>query len=402
MPTAESLNKHQTICAAEQIAVAIPVYNQSSRLREIVRRCLDICPRVLVVDDGSDNEAARYLVDMPVEVLRHQFNEGKGAAIRTAAHHLREQGVAHMITIDADGQHYPEDLPRLIEAIREHPEALIIGVRDFGNETVPVGSRFGRAFGNFWVRIQTGTKVHDIQSGFRAYPLAMFEHLSCWSQRYAFEVEVVVRALWGGVKVHEVGVQVHYPKPGQRNSHFHKVRDNARVSLLNTHLTIRALLPWPHRQLMGSEAAAPITIWHPLRSIKILLTERAAPKELAFAVALGVFLGAVPLIACHTLVILMAAALLRLNRVVAIAASQMCMPPVVPALCIEMGHLMRYGSFLTLSGINSLHGASFLELGYMGLLCLWDWLLGSLLAGPVLALIFGSITYITARVLKRS
>ncbi|MCX5639083.1 MAG: glycosyltransferase family 2 protein [Planctomycetota bacterium] len=106
------------MCAVEQIAVAIPVYNQSCRLREVVRRCLDICPRVLVVDDGSDNEVAQYLVDMPIEVLRHQVNEGKGAAIRTAAQHLREQGVTHMITIDADGQHYPEDLPRLIEAIR--------------------------------------------------------------------------------------------------------------------------------------------------------------------------------------------------------------------------------------------------------------------------------------------
>ena len=390
------------MCDAGQIAVVIPVYNQSRRLREVVSGCLEICPRVLVVDDGSDNEAARDLVDLHVEVLRHKANEGKGAAIKTAAHHLREQGVTHMITIDADGQHYPKDLPRFIEVIHEHPEALIIGVRNFGNDTVPLSSRFGRAFGNFWVRVQTGTKVHDIQSGFRAYPLAMFEHLSCGSQRYAFEVEVVVRALWGKVKLHEVGVQVHYPKPGQRDSHFNKLRDNARLALLNTHLTMRALLPWPHRSLMGAVAAVPITIWHPLRSIKIMLTDRATPKELAFAVSLGVFLGSVPLIACQMLTILVVAAFLRLNRVVAIAASQICMPPVVPAICIEVGHFMRYGSFLTLNGIHSLHGASFLELGYMGLLCLWDWFLGSLLIGPVLSLVFGSITYMTARALKRN
>jgi glycosyltransferase involved in cell wall biosynthesis len=401
MPTAESPIKKSALCSNQQIAVVIPVYNQSGRLREVISRCLAICPRVLVVDDGSDDEAAQYLADLFVEVIRHHVNKGKGAAIRTAANYLRGHGVTHMITIDADGQHYPEDLPRFIEAIYEHPEALIIGVRDFGNDTVPVSSRFGRAFGNFWVRIQTGTKVHDIQSGFRAYPLVMFEHLSCWSQRYAFEVEVVVRALWGGVKVHEVDVQVHYPKPEQRNSHFHKFRDNARVSILNTHLTMRAFLPWPHRLLIGAEAAVPITIWRPLRSIKIMLTERATPKELVFAVALGVFLGAVPLIACHTLVILMAAALLRLNRVVAIAASQICMPPVVPAICIEVGHFMRYGSFITLSGINNLHGASFLDLGYMGLLCIWDWLLGSLVVGTILAIVFGSLTYITARVLQR-
>jgi hypothetical protein len=75
-----------------------------------------------------------------------------------------------MITLDADGQHDPEDLPKMIAAIREHPEALIIGVRDFAGAAVPGSSRFGRAFGNFWVRVQTGTRVHDIQSGFRPIP----------------------------------------------------------------------------------------------------------------------------------------------------------------------------------------------------------------------------------------
>ena len=132
-----------------------------------------------------------------------------------------------------------------------------------------------------------------------------------------------------------------------------------------------------------------------------MLVERATPRELMFAVALGVFLGALPLIACHTLVILIAAALLRLNRVAAVAASQLCMPPVVPALCIEMGHFLRFGRFLTLQGIQDLGNASFLELGYMGLACLWDWCVGSLLVGTVLALLFGSATYVVARVLQR-
>jgi uncharacterized protein (DUF2062 family) len=119
------------------------------------------------------------------------------------------------------------------------------------------------------------------------------------------------------------------------------------------------------------------------------------------ATALGVFLGALPLIACHTLVILIAAAFLRLNRVAAVAASQLCMPPVVPAICIEMGHFMRFGRFLTLQGIQDVGSASFLELGYMGLECLWDWCIGSLLVGTVLALLFGSATYVVARVLQR-
>jgi uncharacterized protein (DUF2062 family) len=355
----------------------------------------------VVVDDGSHPPVAPLLADLPVEVLRHEVNRGKGTAIRTAAGHLREQGVTHMITLDADGQHDPADLPKMIEAIHEHPESLILGVRDFEGRAVPVGSRFGRAFGNFWVRLQTGTRVRDIQSGFRVYPIAVLEHLSCRSRRYAFEVEVVVRALWGGVSVHEIDVQVHYPGPEHRTSHFHRLWDNLRLVALNTHLTMRSLVPWPHRQIADLRAPTPITAWHPLRSIQILLTERATPLELAFAVALGVFLGAVPLIGFHTLAILIAAALLRLNRMAAVAASQFCMPPVAPALCIEAGHFLRFGHFLTLQGIDGLRSASFLELGYKGLGCLWDWCIGSVPVGTVLALLFGSATYVTARVLQR-
>jgi uncharacterized protein (DUF2062 family) len=385
----------------EPIAVVIPVYNQPDRLREVVGRCLAVHPCILVVDDGSDPQVAPLVADLRVEVLRHEVNRGKGAALRTAARRLREQGATHMITLDADAQHDPEDLPRMLAALHAHPEALILGVRDFDGEAVPGSSRFGRAFGNFWVRVQTGTRVHDIQSGFRAYPVALIEALPCLTRRYAFEVEVVVRALWGGVPVQEVPVRVRYAPADRRNSHFHKLWDNLRLTVLNTHLTIRALLPWPHRQVADADRPVSITVWHPLRSIRRLLMERATPRELMFAVALGVFLGAVPLIACHTLAILVAAALLRLNRMVAVAASQLCMPPVVPAVCIEVGHLLRCGRFLTLEGVRDVGNASFVRLGYMGLQCLWDWCIGSLPVGAALALLLGAATYVTARVLQR-
>lgn len=385
----------------EPIVVVIPVYNQPDRLREVAGRCLRVHPRVLVVDDGSDPRVAPLVADLPVEVLRHDVNQGKGAALRTAARHLREQGATHMITLDADGQHDPEDLPRMITSLRAHPEALILGVRAFDGVAVPGSSRFGRAFGNFWVRLQTGTRVHDIQSGFRAYPVGVIEALPCVARRYAFEVEVVVRALWGGVPVQEVPVHVHYSLADRRGSHFHRLWDNLRLTLLNTHLTMRALLPWPHREVADINPQTSITVWHPLRSIRRLLMERARPRELMFAVALGVFLGAVPLIACHTLAILIAAAVLRLNRVVAVAASQLCMPPVVPAVCIEVGHLLRCGRFLTLEGVQDVGNASFVQLGYMGLRCLLDWCIGSLPVGAVLALLLGAATYVTARVLQR-
>jgi uncharacterized protein (DUF2062 family) len=387
---------------AEHIAVVIPVYNQPTRLREVVCRCLKVHPWVLVVDDGSDPEILPSLDDLPVEVLRHEVNRGKGTAVMTATHHLQQKGATHIIVLDADGQHYPEDVPRVIDAVRRHPEAIVIGVRDFTSVKGAWPSRFGRTFSNFWAWVQTGTRVHDIQSGFRAYPLFALEHLPCRSKGYGFEVEVVVRALWSGLGVRTVDVRVHYPQPRYRSSHFHKIRDNLRLTLLNTHLTLRALAPWPHRKVAKTGVEASVSLRHPLRSIGALLSERATPRELAFAVALGIFLGALPLIGCHTLIILVAAALLRLNRVAAVVASQLCMPPVVPALCIEMGFFIRYGRFLTLSGLQDLENASFLDVGYMGLQRLLEWFLGALVVGTALALVLGLITFSVAWTLKRS
>ena len=382
----------------DHTAVVIPVYNQPLRLREVVSRSLEQGYSVLVVDDGSDEPVT--LDGLPAEIIRHDRNLGKGAAIMTAARHLKNEGITHIITLDADGQHYPEDLPELLKAVEEHPESVIIGVRDFESCNCPGSSRFGRAFGNFWVRLQTGTRVLDIQSGFRAYPVAALEAVKCRSKGYAFEVEFIVRALWGGLDVHHADVRVHYPRPEHHISHFDRLGDNLRLTLLNTHLTLRALVPWPHRKL--ADAGKPVSVLHPLRSIRALLSERATRRELGFAVALGVFLGAVPLIAFHTMAILIAAAFLRLNRVAAVAASQLCMPPVVPALCIEVGFFMRYGRFLTLSGVDDLQGASFLQIGHMGLQRLLEWLLGSLVVGTVLAVVLGFMTYAVARVLERA
>jgi uncharacterized protein (DUF2062 family) len=342
---------------------------------------------------------APLLSGLAVEVIRHEGNRGKGAALRTAAAYLAARGFTHMITLDADGQHYPEDLPLFLDAVSQTPDTLFLGVRDFDQAGVPGSSRFGRAFGNFWVRVQTGQAVEDIQTGFRAYPLVLFDGLPTLTRRYGFEVEIVVRALWGGMSVRSIPIRVYYAPVGERCSHFHKFYDNLRVTLLNTHLTVRGLVPWPHRQV----GALPekVTLRHPLRSIRKLLTEAATPRELGWAAALGVFVGTSPLIGIHTLAILIAAALLRLNRVAAVTASQLCMPPLVPALCIEMGYCFRFGHFLTLKSVHTLRESSFLDLGYMGLERLWDWLLGFLTVGPALALLVGGLTYITARGIER-
>ncbi|PLX85238.1 MAG: DUF2062 domain-containing protein [Desulfuromonas sp.] len=377
-----------------RVLIVIPVYNHAATLREVAERSLALHPDVLVVDDGSSDGGAGRLEGLPVRMVRHDENRGKGAAILTAAAEAERLGMTHIVTIDADGQHDPADFARFLPLLREDPWAIVVGNRDMGGEHVPGASRFGRSFSNFWLRVQTGQSLGDTQSGFRAYPVAVLSALSLGEARYSFEVEVLVKAAWAGVALREVAISVYYPPAGERVSHFDKFLDNVRISLLNTRLTLRSVAPWPHRKIVRDRRPGDeVSVLRPLQSVRTLLTEKSSAGELAAAAALGVFLGALPLLAVHTVVILLASGFLRLNKVASVGASQLCMPPLVPALCIEAGYYMRHGEFLTEISMETL--------GYQGLERLYEWLLGSLLLGPALAVLVGAIVYLLALMVKR-
>ena len=377
-----------------KIIIVIPVYNHGSTLRGVVTRALKVNDQVMVVDDGSTDGGIDTLNGLSVHMIRHSQNLGKGAAILTAAKAARRLGMTHMITIDADAQHDPSDVRHFIPVMQADPFAIVIGKRNFRTIHAPLSARFGRRFSNFWFRLQTGQALGDSQSGFRGYPLAALEKLKLRENHYAFEVEVLVKAAWGGIKLHDVNISVFYPPSRQRVSHFRLVRDNFQLSRLNTKLTLRSIFPLPHRQIMTEkDSGEKITVLHPVRSLKKLLSENASAEQLAAAGALGVFLGALPLIACHTIAILFAAGYFRLNKVAALSTSQLCMPPFVPAICIELGYFLRHGTFLTEVSIKTL--------GYQGLDRCYEWLIGSLMFAPILALFVGSIIYVMVFVIKR-
>jgi uncharacterized protein (DUF2062 family) len=368
--------------------VVIPVYNHGATLRSVVEGVLTRHPHVLVVDDGSVDIPPHALDGLCVHVVRHEQNRGKGAAIRTGATMARSLGMTHIITIDADGQHDPADLPLFLDAITQDENAIIVGARDFNTANVPGSSRFGRKFSNFWLRVQTGIAISDVQSGFRAYPLTVLENLRFTENHYSFEVEILVRAAWAGFRLSEVDIGVYYPPKGERVSHFRAFMDNLRLSLLNTRLTIRAIVPVPHRTF-GQDETGAISAIHPLKSLRILLASEATPRELALAAALGMFLGTIPLIGLHSISILLVAGWFRMNKIVGLAVSQLCMPPFVPALCIEAGHFMRHGRFLT--------EISWQTLGYEAPQRIWEWLLGSLVLAPILSVLMGGVVFVMAK-----
>jgi uncharacterized protein (DUF2062 family) len=362
-------------------------------LRDVVTRALKVHDQVLVVDDGSTDAGANVLQGLGVQILRHPGNRGKGAAIVTAAREARRLGMSHIVTMDADGQHDPADFLGFLPLMKKHPHAIVVGKRILKGPNVPKGRRFHRGFSNFWFRVQTGRPIGDSQSGYRAYPIVVFEKLKLREKHYTFEVEVLVKAAWAGVELLDLDIPVYYPPARDRVSHFRLFMDNLRLTDLNTRLTIRSMIPWPHPKIRPTAGTKEkITLFHPIRSLRRLMTGENSPARLGAAGALGVFLGTLPLIAFHTMAILFAAGYLRLNKIAAVAASQLCMPPLVPALCIEVGYFVRHGKFLTEVSLETL--------GYQALERIFEWVIGSLLFAPVLAALVGGVVYIMAFFVK--
>lgn len=370
------------------VLVVIPVYNHGATLRSVVTGALSFHEEVLVVDDGSTDDGLETINDLPVRILRHETNQGKGRAILSAAAEAERLGMTHIVTMDADAQHYPEDIPAFVRSIEENLASLIVGSRRFSGEHVPGASRFGRSFSNFWLRVQTGQELSDVQCGFRAYPVSVFKAVTLRETRYAMEVEVLVRAAWAGFPLMDLPIDVHYPPPSERVSHFRALRDNVQISLLNTRLTARCFLPVPHRQYCENEDGS-VTAMHPIRSLKLLLVQDESPLMLALAAALGMFLGTLAIPGLHCIAIVMVAGYFGLSRITGLAVSQLCMPPVVPALCIEAGYFLRNGEFLTEISLQTL--------GYEALDRLWEYVLGSLVVAPLFAATTGIIVYVLAQ-----
>ena len=383
------------------VRVVIPCYDHAATAADVALRAARILPEgVLVVDDGSrdwSEALERRLTGAGITVLHHSRNRGKGAAILTAVEYLAARQTDYMITLDADGQHDPDDIPLFLERIREEPEAdfILVGCRDFTAGNIPGASRFGRKFSNFWFYLESGEHCGDTQSGFRAYPVAALKKMRFLARRYSFEMEVLTRAAWGGLRIVDLPVKVYYPEAGKRVSHFQKFRDNLRITLLHIHLIAVRILPIPRKNLTPRPRPGEIS-WHLLRRpgklLKALLRENASPGGLALSAWAGVFLAVLPLVGCHMAVILYVCIRFKLNKVMALAIQNLFMPPLSPFLCVELGYFLRHGKFwteLTLASVTA-------ELHHR----LYEWLLGSLILAPVFAGLAALAVFCAARRLR--
>ncbi|TRZ93701.1 DUF2062 domain-containing protein [bacterium] len=379
-----------------RIWVVIPTFNNKDTIFDVACKCHQRLEHVLVVDDGSiDVNVETLFSGTDIIVLRHTRNLGKGMAIRTALQYIRKENAEFMLTIDADGQHQPEDIERFIPLLKQNSSAIIIGSRNFNSLCIPGKSRFGRDFSNFWLRLETGKIIDDSQSGFRAYPVEYLSRMKLDGRCYDFEIEVLIRAVWSGLELSQIPINVFYPPQAQRMSSFRPFIDNMRIALMHARLIGRRLLPIPYPKLVRrthTEYALNLFA-HPVRLIKVLLKENATPLGLAVSAGVGMFLGVLPLVSVHILVIIYVTSRLHLNKIMAVAVQNLCMPPFVPVACIELGYFMLHKRWFTDITWKTVFG----EIPKR----LWEWLLGSLILAPVLAVIVGVAVFFLAQALHK-
>ncbi|MDM8158657.1 DUF2062 domain-containing protein [Labilibaculum sp. K2S] len=374
-----------------KVCVIIPSYNNDRTLADVIDRVLLHTSNVIVVNDGATDSTDSILksYQSSLEIVTHSKNKGKGCALRNGFKRALELGYEYAITIDSDGQHFPEDLPKLIQRLKEEPNSLIIGARNMSQKDVPGGSSFGNRFSNFWFLVETGIRLPDTQSGYRVYPIKKLAELTFYCTKFEYETEVPVRASWAGIPVLSEPVQIKYDKGEDRVTHFRPFKDFFRISVLNTILCFIAFAYIKPRDFFKN------LTW---KNIKAFLDIKGENNfKLATSIGFGVFMGIVPIWGYQMIVALALAYLLKLHKPFVIVAANISIPPMIPFIifgsiatgALIMGIPMTNLSFSDGFGLDSITSN------------LLQYAIGSLVLACVAGILSGSFSYLLLLLLRR-
>lgn len=220
------------------VAVVVPTLNNFKTIKAVAEDVLSHGYELVIVDDGSDAPVSD-IVDIQndrLHFVKHEKNMGKGQAILTGAQKIKELGYEYFVSMDGDGQHLASEVKKLADKI-ETDNQIIIGSRNFDIDNVPKKSKVGRAFHNFWIRLNTGYKITDSLSGFRLYPVSILD-LNLKKRRFDFEVEVLVKHYWKHKKISDCVIECFYPDPAERVSHFDNYNDTMAIIVLHLKLLL--------------------------------------------------------------------------------------------------------------------------------------------------------------------
>ena len=221
--------------SARDIAIVIPALNEALRIRDVVEGALAQCPNVILIDDGSDDGTADRVADLPVTVIRHATRMGKGAGLRDGFAEAMRQGRHGVISMDGDGQHSADDIPRLLEAANAYPEHIIIGARLRKRSRQPTYRRIANEFGDWGIAIACGFRISDTQSGQRFYPASVCALGDIPGEDFVYEAQILISASrLLGVRCVSVPIESRYQAAGGpvqfRKSHFRPLRDLWRIT----------------------------------------------------------------------------------------------------------------------------------------------------------------------------
>jgi glycosyltransferase involved in cell wall biosynthesis len=210
-----------------RIAATIPAYDAAVSIGAVVSRTLLVVPDLLVVDDGSRDGTMDAALEAGAEVHVLPVNRGKGAALRAAFEILFSRGFAAIVTLDADGQHLPEEIPHLLEAA--DGAHLVLGSRDHLFADMGVVRRLSNRLSSRGISIAAGHPICDAQTGFRLYTRELIERTGFPEPRFEAESAVVVRAARLGLRVVSAPVRLGCVD-GRATSHYRPIRDSLRIA----------------------------------------------------------------------------------------------------------------------------------------------------------------------------
>lgn len=379
---------------AMRCCVVIPTYDNAGTLAGVIEEVLGYCGRVIVVNDGSTDGTGGIVSSFGERIMSLTFeeNRGKGVALISGLAYARRLGFRYAITIDSDGQHYPSDIPAFAQALERNPGALVVGARNLRADGMPGKNTFANRFSNFWFRLETGIRMADTQSGFRAYPLETIPlENHHFTGGYEFELEILVFSAWKGIPVENIPVGVYYPPEGERVSHFRPLRDFTRISVLNTLLVLYCLFwRWP------VNFCRKLT-WTNIKSFidRNIIHSEESNARMAAAIGLGVFMGVMPIWGYQMVCAFALAHFFRLNKVITLVASNISLPPLIPFIVFG-----GYWTGCKMLGRPVLLSPDQITLSSAGGMLL-QYVLGSIIFGAVLALLCWALSLLLLTVFRR-
>jgi glycosyltransferase involved in cell wall biosynthesis len=233
-------------------AVVMPAYNEASTIRKLATRVLELVSLLVVVDDGSTDGTVPSLEGLPLTLLRNERNAGKAVSIHRGILHSITAGCERIITMDADGQHLPDDVPRLVEAAERFPGRIIIGARRRDPGQTPPLRQFANRFADFWISWAAGHPIRDSQSGLRLYPSVLFTQVNTLPREgggFVFESEILIDAAATGTLTETIDIDSIY-LPGRRPSHYRPAADTWAITRMVAGKLLRRGL-YPNGLLRG-------------------------------------------------------------------------------------------------------------------------------------------------------